>query len=413
MSKEIPIHLKEIIDKGFDFTNSDDALLLDKGFATIAPRSKQVATGKNFARSDNPLRVAFCFDGPFLPIRNGASYSLYNLIQNLGLQGDIAPNLLLCYRGSDSPQSYFNRAFRTTFVTPEHYYEDDGIIEELLQVNSINVVQFCSSEGLLNLGPRLKKIGIKIIFDVQNIDFILEERLGHAASQIEKAKQLQIDAIHHSDYVLCRSEVDKQYSIEMGALPDKTGIYNGAITVDDFKFASKRKNPKNLVFLAHMYYEPNENAFNFIAENIVKALPDDYALTVIGITPKHIIEKHRDDKRIIFKQDIDDISTELLQYGIALAPIFEGSGTRLKVLDYLASGIPVIATGLAVEGLKDEITDVISLKETAEEFIEEIIKISTNAALFERRSDSGRIFVKRHYDWQNQLKPFIEAYKNA
>lgn len=412
MSKEIPIHLKEIIDKGYDFTSTDDALSLVNGFATIAPHDSQITDDKNFDNTNNS-KVAFCFDGPFLPIRNGASYSLYNLLQSLGKNGEVSPILLLCYRGSDSPASYFDKDFRTIFVTPEHYYEENGFIEELFKTNGIKAVQFCSSEGLLNLGPRLRKQGVKVIFDIQNIDYILEERLGHTHEQVDKAKRLQVEAIGHSDYVLCRSEIDKQYAIEMGALSEKTGIYNGAITVDDFKFTPSRKNPKKLVFLAHMYYEPNENAFKFIAGNIMKSLPDDYNLTVIGITPKHIVDRYGNNKRITFRQDIDDISTELLHYGIALAPIFEGSGTRLKVLDYLASGIPVIATRLAVEGLRGDIADVISIKETADEFIDEIQKISDDPNKFEQRSEMGRTFVKTHYDWQNQINPFLEAYKNA
>lgn len=412
MSKEIPVHLKEIIDKGFDFTSSEDALSLDEGFATIAAHSHQVTMSKTFEDSDKP-KVVFCFDGPFLPIRNGASYSLYNLLQSLGKNGKIIPILLLCYRGSDSPQSYFDKNFRTIFITPEHYYEEDEFIEELFKTNDIATVQFCSSEGLLNLGPRLKKQGIKVIFDIQNIDYILEERLKHESEFIEKAKKLQIEAIRYSDYVLCRSEVDKSYALEMGATQNKIGIYNGAITVDDFRFSAIRKNPKNLVFLAHMYYEPNENAFDFIANNIMPSLPDDYTLTVIGITPKHIVEKHKSNKRITFKQNIDDISTELLNHGVALASIFEGSGTRLKVLDYLASGIPVIATKLAVEGLGEDIADVISIKETAQEFIDEIQKIAKNSSKFERRSEAGRTFVKQRYDWQDQVDPFLTAYKNA
>lgn len=412
MSKEIPVHLKEIIDKGFDFTNIEDALNLDKGFATIAARSDQITTNKEFGDGDKP-KVVFCFDGPFLPIRNGASYSLYNLLQNLGKNGQITPILLLCYRGSDSPRSYFNKDFRTIFITPEHYYEEDGFIEELFKTNNIATVQFCSSEGLLNLGPRLKKNGVKVIFDIQNIDYILEERLKHGSELVKKAKKLQIEAIQYSDYVLCRSEVDKSHALEMDATLNKMGVYNGAITVEDFKHATVRSNPKSLVFLAHMYYEPNENAFNFIADNLMPSLPNDYTLTVIGITPKHIVEKHKDNDRIVFKQNVDDISNELLNHGVALAPIFEGSGTRLKVLDYLASGIPIIATKLAVEGLRDDIADVISIKETSTEYIKEIQKIADNPLEFEQRSEDGRVFVKTFYDWQNQLDPFLKAYKDA
>ena len=59
-----------------------------------------------------------------------------------------------------------------------------------------------------------------------------------------------------------------------------------------------------------------------------------------------------ENEKVKFLGYVEDLNDIFSKTTIALAPLFEGSGTRLKILDYLSAGIPTISTNLGVEGLK-------------------------------------------------------------
>lgn len=404
----IPQQLKEIMDRGYS-ANGKYSIPAGSYILKDSTKIEKLST-QQVKNESTSFKVGFCFDGSFLPIRNGACYNVYNLMRSLDDTEKVDCNLMLCYRGWDDPTNYYNQKFNTIFIDPVDYYEHNGNIENYFKAQGITFAQFYSSEGVLNLAKRLKAIGIKTIFEVQNIDYVLYERLGSDREEVERIKQLQVDALRLSDFVLCRSEIDKNLAIELGADPDCISTYRGGIYVQDFTFKARKTPRYNLVFLGHLFYPPNENAVKLMVEQILPQLDERYKLTIIGIGPGELINKYASE-RIIFKKGIDDISSELLNYDIALAPLLQGSGTRLKILDYLASGIPTISSNIGTEGLDPRIKSHIVVEDDIDAYSKHIMEIMSNLPRYEERMLSGRKFVEELYDWKNCLDPFLSTYQ--
>lgn len=108
---------------------------------------------------------------------------------------------------------------------------------------------------------------------------------------------------------------------------------------------------------------------------------------------------------------MDDLSAELLKYDVAIAPLFEGSGTRLKILDFLASGLPVVSTTLGVEGLYEDIARCLVIEDDIDNYAAQINEIVGDLAKYERIALRGRAYVEQHYDWLNNLHPFLTIYE--
>ena len=342
-------YLTEIVEKGFPLPTHTESVIIGDFVWVQSYSISAIKNSTYVASGQESVKVGFFFDGPIYPIRNGACYTLTNLMRALKESNKVNPILICCYRGWDSIEEYFNRAFSSALINPVDYYEETGLLEDIILKVGIEIAQFYDTELLVKIGPRLKKIGVKLVLEVQNINHILLKRLGVPKFDIEQAIDYEKQAFSLADRILCRSQVDLDQAIEQGAQKNKSKIYRGGIFVEDFQFSPIRGKYK-LLFLGHMYYQPNENAFNAILRHILPKLDDRYSLTIIGIAPKEMIEKHTSE-RIKFKGGIDNLSEELLNYDIALAPIIEGSGTRLKVLDYMASGMPIIATDIAGFGV--------------------------------------------------------------
>jgi len=407
--EDITLPLKEILDKGFP--PPDKSKLIKAGtYKYVNAKGSTLHSGSESAQpKTSGLGIGFIFDGPFLPIRNGACYTMHNLMRALANDARVTPTLINCFRGWDETSSYYNQSYGSVFVGPADCYHDTGIITEIFGRFDLKLAQFYNGEILLNMAPWLKRQGVKSILEVQNIEYVLLERLGAQAAEIQKAKYTQAEALKVADHVFCRSEIDKHQAIGLGADPSKVTVYRGGICVSDFKFMPRLSKGNKIVYLGHMYYQPNEDAVNLIVDKIMPKLGPSYSLSVIGNCPPHLIEKYA-DKAVEFLNGIDDISHELLKYDVAVAPIFAGSGTRLKLLDYLASGLPVITTRLGIEGMDPEIARFMTIEDDIDRYAAEISQICSSPANYVERSNSGRKFVEEKYDWAKCVEPFVDVY---
>jgi glycosyltransferase involved in cell wall biosynthesis len=85
---------------------------------------------------------------------------------------------------------------------------------------------------------------------------------------------------------------------------------------------------------------------------------------------------------------------------VAVAPIFWGSGVRIKLLEALASGLPVVTTRLAAEGIPLADGESALFAEDPAAFAAAIVRLLDDAALRARVGAAGRAVVERHYDWR-------------
>ena len=91
-----------------------------------------------------------------------------------------------------------------------------------------------------------------------------------------------------------------------------------------------------------------------------------------------------------------------------LAPIFSGSGTRLKILEYLAAGLPVVATEKGAEGLDSNVQADIFIRNSAGEFTDQIANI-LEAGNDNELAARGRAAVRSKYAWRKIMDDFYEV----
>jgi glycosyltransferase involved in cell wall biosynthesis len=82
-----------------------------------------------------------------------------------------------------------------------------------------------------------------------------------------------------------------------------------------------------------------------------------------------------------------------------VVPILSGSGTRLKVLEAFASGVPVISTPLGCEGLEIENGREVLLAESPEDFIEGALRMAEHPEDSAALARSARHLVESRYTW--------------
>ncbi len=132
---------------------------------------------------------------------------------------------------------------------------------------------------------------------------------------------------------------------------------------------------------------------------------DDAKLWIVGrLIPENIknLSKVQDDIEIT--ESIPDPRDAYLAASVMVAPIKSGGGTRLKVLEAMGAGLPVISTSLGVAGLHVENGKEVLISDTSEGLANLAIKLLKDKSLRDRIGKAGQEFVKKNFDWKSIVK---------
>ena len=93
-----------------------------------------------------------------------------------------------------------------------------------------------------------------------------------------------------------------------------------------------------------------------------------------------------------------------------MLPLRSGGGTRLKVLEALAAGVPVVSTPLGVEGIDVRDGEHVLVGESAADLAAAAERVLEDRALARRLSAAGRELVERAYDWRVVARPLLDLH---
>ena len=176
-------------------------------------------------------------------------------------------------------------------------------------------------------------------------------------------------------------------------------------------------NPHELVFSGTMSWYPNEDAMRFFLERIWPGLIQRdrrFRLTIVGRGPGPALrELVRNCEGVTLTGEVEDVRPYLQRAGIYVCPVRDGGGTRLKVLEAMAAGLPLVATGLAMEGLTVEPGRHFLPAEDPHDFVECLLKLRDQPATRLALGQAGRSLVSKRYSWEVCGLHLDSAYRDA
>jgi glycosyltransferase involved in cell wall biosynthesis len=106
---------------------------------------------------------------------------------------------------------------------------------------------------------------------------------------------------------------------------------------------------------------------------------------------------------------VADVRPYLVDASVMVVPLFQGSGTRFKILEAFASKIPVISTAKGAEGLDVIDGTHLLIAESAEEFVRAVKRLLGDKRLAKRLTISGLDLVKQQYSWKVATERIAKA----
>jgi glycosyltransferase involved in cell wall biosynthesis len=158
-----------------------------------------------------------------------------------------------------------------------------------------------------------------------------------------------------------------------------------------------------IVFSGNMEYHPNVAAVRFFRAEVWPRLRERWPALVwrlVGKNPDAVKQYTSGDPRIQVAGPVDDAVRELARARAAVVPVLAGSGTRFKILEAWAAGIPVVSTSVGAEGLPARDGENILLADTGPAFAETVSRLLASPALRGRLGVAGRRLLEREFTWE-------------
>lgn len=200
------------------------------------------------------------------------------------------------------------------------------------------------------------------------------------------------------------SELDSERLVAVDSAIATTVIPNG-VDIDYFKPGNASRQPNTLVFAGRYSAYPNRRALMFLANEIWPVLRQecpDVRIDIVGADPPaSVVELARQDPRFRVHGFVDDVRAYLDTAAVYICPIKDGGGTKLKVLDALAMGIPLVADPIACEGIEVVEGQTVLYASSPTEYAARIKQLLADGELRQRMSRSARRLVEQQYSYRS------------
>ncbi|MEW6606572.1 MAG: glycosyltransferase family 4 protein [bacterium] len=262
---------------------------------------------------------------------------------------------------------------------------------------------------------------VRIVLDEIDISYIALQRLAEQSNDRQK-KFLQREIIRmrqfeHSlwsqcDAMITPSEVDEQH-IQEYASPEKVWVVPNGVDTEYFSFHPCETNNHSILFLGYFRHPPNVIGLRFFIQEVLpqirKHLPD-VRLEVVGdAVPEDIKRLHSKDG-ITIHGYVKDVRAFMHQCRAMVVPIFNGGGTRLKVLEAFSAGLPVVSTVLGCEGIDIQSEQELLLANTSQEFTRALCSLLENDSLAYSLAKRARQLVETKYSWKTLSQQLEEVW---
>ena len=268
-----------------------------------------------------------------------------------------------------------------------------------------------------------------VVLDEHNAEYVLQRRafenelrlggspVGALYSLVQwwKLRRYEARACRLADGVMAVSEADGQALLALAA-----GIRLAVVpnSVDTQEYSPRPRppgGPPTLVFTGKMDFRPNVDAVVWFCREalpLVRAEAPDVRFRIVGRDPTEVVRRLGRLPGVEVVGAVADDRPYVAGAHVFVVPMRVGGGVRIKVLQAMAAGAPVVSTTLGLEGIAARPGEHLLVADRPADFARAVLGLLASPKMGARLARAARRLVEAGYDWR-VLAPRVEAFYEA
>lgn len=265
--------------------------------------------------------------------------------------------------------------------------------------------------------PVIKRIfpNAKIVSIEEDVTFLAAQRRKDLANnalkkfyfkmEMNRIKKLEKKCLENSDLVILNNRKDEKL-LKKEKFNANTWVwtpyFQNMIQID-----RRYKDSKDILFYGAMNRPENWRSAIWFIENVfLKIKKDGFRFIVVGNKPPQELLKYNSDKSIEILGFVDDIQPYFQESLCLVAPLVLGAGVKIKILEALSSGIPVLTNKIGIEGIYAKDEREFFFCENPDEYILRIYELAKNKNEVVDIERSAKKFIDSNYDFERDASTF-------
>jgi glycosyltransferase involved in cell wall biosynthesis len=227
-------------------------------------------------------------------------------------------------------------------------------------------------------------------------------RRWYVGRQWCKFERFERRALAAADRTIAVSGVDaERFRREFGV--ERVEVVENGVDTAYFRSSASRRTPGRLLFLGSLDWRPNLDGVAQLLDDVfpaVQAAEPEATLALVGRNPPAWLRRRAAEMPgVALHADVPDVRPFLADCALMVVPLRIGGGSRLKILESLAAGVPVVSTCVGAEGLCLEAGRDLTVTEDTEDLAPALVAALRRPEVMARQAASGRAQVLARYDW--------------
>jgi len=306
--------------------------------------------------------------------------------------------------------------------------DDRANMRQLLEQLSTQTKFDIAHADQLNMAQYAERIsGAAKILDAHNALWLLYQRLADTlglgpqkliySRDWRLLKKYEGRICREFEGILAVSQEDKvALEAAMGQKSEMT-VIPIAVDLDELPLIERQSEADHILHIGTMYWPPNIDAVNWFIEDVLPIIHESRPQTtfdVVGLRPpQELVERGQREPRINVTGYVDDTQPYYQMAGAFIVPVRAGGGMRVKILNALAQGMPLVTTTLGCEGIGVTHGKDVLIADTPQEFAQAVLRLLDDRELAAELGRRGRELIRHTYDYRAACRPIDDLYDRA